>query len=418
MKGISPIKLLAVKEFNEKYLSLFSVSAELSSFEKTLIEHNAELMWLDNFCAEDKKNINQTAIVCNHFLVNGSVKKRQLVTESVLNIANSIIPAFNKCVAVRGMIRELDKNDYDTRIELNLRFYKTIYEALLPIIISPIVYGFSIHNEISDKDFTPRDDGKIRLRVLKKMEKWLISPQNRLSIGLNNHIRNAYAHETYRILDNGKVELLDRDPNNPKNIWGPEIWEYSKLEELCHLLWVNIFGILDGLLIFLINNRKLARNSKWAQPKPLNIKLRRDEFIPTVRKLCNDLSFNFINGNNNTDCNMDLSTLPKGIDQDEGIILKFSDGSSKSFKVPVKYEERLIAKQLFTLLDFIRPFFKKENNFIVTVNSYKRHKIGVLEGNFNSIDEFINGEIILTEIYSQNTLCENNMFVRVQNPIH
>ena len=55
-----------------------------------------------------------------------------------MNTPDNIILELNKCIMVRGKIRKLEMEISDERIEQNLKFYQTIYEALIPLILSPI----------------------------------------------------------------------------------------------------------------------------------------------------------------------------------------------------------------------------------------------------------------------------------------
>jgi hypothetical protein len=138
---------------------------------------------------------------------------------------------------------QVPEDDADTRIKKYLEYYKVMYEGLLPLICAPVVHAFATAKHVKDKAFIPKGDGKVGLNALNKMGKWLIYPENRLAIGLNSHIRNAYAHESYRILDDARLELWDQDPYHPNRSWGPEVWSLDQLAKLCDQLWVNALGI-------------------------------------------------------------------------------------------------------------------------------------------------------------------------------
>ena len=55
-------------------------------------------------------------------------------------------------------------------------------------------------------DFAPRVQIQARPRI---------SP-SRLAVGLNQHVRNAYSHEYYRVLDHGRVSMHDVNPRSGK----------------------------------------------------------------------------------------------------------------------------------------------------------------------------------------------------------
>jgi len=414
----SPIKILSIRTFRKRYGSMLGSRAEISDFEKTLIESNYNLMWLDGFEQSDYEDVKRTAIAANYFLEKGTIVKHRNVVEAVFNIGNSIILELNKCILVRKKIRELETTISDDRIEQNLKFYQTIYEALMPLILSPIVFAFSLHNNIKDKSFVPREDGRIKLDVINKMEKWILAPQNRLARGLNNHIRNAYAHSSYRILDGGNVELIDVNPHKPDQKWGPETWSLVQLEKLTHKLWVNVFGILDGLIIFIMNNRKLARGSNWKEPKPLSVKLRKDEFHLTVEKFCYGLSLTLKDSNNNSGCFLKMETQPKGIDQTEKMVLVYADKSSRNIDIPVVYKEQLILDQVISLLQELSSFFTAEDKFQVIVDDYKKIRVGQLEGEFQDIPKINSTKESTESIFGSNTLGDKKMWVRFEKQLH
>jgi hypothetical protein len=413
----SPIKILSLRTFRKRYGSMLGSRAEISDFEKTLIESNYNLMWLDGFEPSDYEDVKRTAIAANYFLEKGTIVKHRNVVEAVFNISNNIILELNKCIMVRGKIRELEMKIFDERIEQNLKFYQTIYEALMPLILSPIVYAFSLHNNIKDKAFVPRDDGRIKLDVIKKMENWLLAPQNRLARGLNDHVRNAYAHSSYRILDGGNVEIVDVNPYKPNQKWGPEIWSLDQLEKLTHKIWVNVFGILDGLLIFIMNNRKLARGSNWNEPKPLSIKLRKDEFHITVEKYCYELSFTLKESNNNIYCLLKIDTQPKGLDQTEKMVLIYADKSSRKIDIPVVYREQLILNQVISLLKQLQSFFLANDKFQVIVDDYNNVRVGQLKGVFQDILKIDSTKDPTEYKFELNTFGDQKMWVRFEKQL-
>ena len=99
-------------------------------------------------------------------------------------------------------------------------------------------------------------------------------------------------------------------------------------------------------------------------------------------------------------------------------MLQYADGSSKHYKVPVKYEERLIIKQLYSLLDYFSSYFEKEDKFLVNIDNYDKTNIGSVEGYFNKVSEFLEGNILMTDIFDKNTIGEQKMYVRVQKSLH
>ena len=236
-----------------------------------------------------------------------------------------------------------------------------MHEGLLPFICAPVVYAFGIANNIKDKAFSPGSNGKIDLHAISKMNKWLVYSENRLVTGLNSHVRNAYAHNNYRILDDAKVELWDRD-------WGPEIWQLDQLIKLCDQLLVNALGITCALVLYDINNRRIVGDRGWVSPTQAP-RLRRQELNTVIEAIADELGFYLKkvealpNG-----VSITLSTKSKGIDQESELYMGYKSHTDL-FKIPMRYEEKRVIDQLAIMLHRLMPYFETQNEVSINVVS-------------------------------------------------
>lgn len=249
-----------------------------------------------------------------------------------------------------------------------------MYEGLLPFVCAPIIYAFGTAKNIQDKAFTPSINGKINLHTIIKMNKWLVYSENRLTIGLNGHVRNAYAHNNYRILDDAKVEIWDRN-------WGPEIWQLDQLIQLCDQLWVNALGITCALVLYDINNNWTVRARGWLSP----IKaphLRRQELHAAVEAIAGELGFYLekVEASSNG-VSITLSIKPRGIDQ-EGKLYMGYKSHTDLFMIPVWYEEKRVIDQLMMILHQLIPYFEAQNEVSINVLSCDGASLGSLITDF------------------------------------
>lgn len=379
MDDRSPMRILALNQFVQNFGDLVSVRAKTRHLEKSLIEGTYEIIWLDSDSLPKGMDWHKTTRAAFHFLDRGFLIEPQKVSEAFVQVAEYIPLMLNKIFRQRHDV--LDEHYIDIRIEKFLALYKTIYEGLISLLMAPIVYAFSIYKNINDRDFKPRNDGRINLKAINKMEKWLVHPQNRLTIGLNSHIRNAYSHEHYRILDDGKVELWDIDPRNPKKKWGPEIWTISTLETLCNELWLNSLAVVLSHALFSINNNSLIMARGWGNPKKL-FYLRREELNHLIKVVAQENTFNLKKLEiSKLNIRITLRTEFKGIDQEEEIFVGYRDGPPRKYTVQVRYEEIRIVEMFLGFLQIIGP----------SVTEYEK---------ISSIIEDPNGEVIgRAEIY-------------------
>ncbi|MDO8578476.1 MAG: hypothetical protein Q7R50_04780 [Dehalococcoidales bacterium] len=373
----SPIVLLAFPQFQQEFADLLNRNALVTDFSRSLIESIFEnVMWFGR-TDKDYREFVRTARASYHFLIEGSKTKPKEVAQQYSLIIDNIIPSINSCRLALSEAEDVPVNDPDNKIRKYLASYKVMYEGLFCLICAPVIYAFGIAKRVNNKDFTPDSDGKIDLNTLKVMERLIVYSDNRLARGLNNHIRNAYAHENYKILDDAKVKLWDPNPNRPKKSWGPEVWSLEKLIELNDQVWINALGITCALILYDINNRRAATDRGWFTSKRLP-ELRREELNDIVDTIADKLGFYMksltILGNQ---VSITLSPQSKGIDQDSDLYMGNKD-HTRLYKVKMWYEEKRIIDQVTRMLVTLTMYIKVESEISINIVSHEGVPIGSL----------------------------------------
>ncbi|MBI2831231.1 MAG: hypothetical protein HYX79_03135 [Chloroflexi bacterium] len=380
----SPIVLLAFPQFRHEFADLLNSNALVTNFTRSLIESTFEnVMWFGR-TSKDYREFVRTARAAYHFLVEGNKTKPKEIAKQYSLIVDNIIPSINNSGLALSEAKNVSSNDPDNKIRKYLASYKVMYEGLLCLICAPVIYAFGIAKRVKNKDFTPDDNGKIDLNTLKTMEKLIVYSDNRLARGLNSHIRNAYSHENYKVLDDAKVELWDPNPYKPKKSWGPEVWPLEKLIELNDQLWINALGITCSLFLYDINNRRIATDRGWFTSRRLP-ELRREELNDTVDTIADKLGFYMksltILGNQ---VYITLSPQLKGIDQDSELYMG-NKVHTRLYKVKMWYEEKRIIDQLTRMLVTLIPYIKAESEVSINIVSHEGAPIGSLSVDFPNI---------------------------------
>lgn len=383
-KGHSPLTLLALPQFHSSFKDLLSVRVDITDFDRNLIEAIFEMVMWFGRPKHDYDNFEKSARAAYYFLEKGNQVKPKDIAQRFYAVINKVTPAINSAIFAHKEAEQVPKNDTDSRILRYLEYYKVMYEGLIPFICAPIVYAFGISKNIKERVFIPGDDGKVDLEAIKKMERWLVYPENRLAIGLNGHIRNAYAHQNYKLLDNAQVELWDPNPYKPKRSWGPEIWQLDELIKLCDQLWINALGIICALVLYHVNNRQTLQDRGWIPPVQPP-KLRDEELRSAIDKVAGEVGFylksvDSLRGN----ISMTLSIKPKGIDQDSELKLG-SENKVSLFKIPLWYEEKRVIDQIIIMLHQIMLYFEPVTEVSIRVTSLDNTLLGVLTTDFQTI---------------------------------
>jgi hypothetical protein len=415
----SPFRKLALTEFQRQFGDLFSVKAELTDFERSIIEGTYELLWFDRHEKRDSKEWARTLRVAFHFLDKGFLTKPDKVAKSFFTSINHIAPSLNHSFLKKRKAENIKDTELDDKIDGFLSYYKTMYEGLVSVVASPVVYAFAISRKITNPLFEFQSDGRISLAAIAQMEKWLIYPQNRLAIGLNNHIRNAYSHERYRILDGGNVEIWDRNPRTKKT-WGPEVWSLEDLMSICDQLWYNTQAIVCGVALFSINNRRTMIERGWAyieESSPLRV----DELKSTVEHYAAKLSFR-VNEfkKENKKLLLKLSTRFKGVDQEQGIFVGTTP--PRMFKMPVKHVEVRVIEQVLGLLQSLQHLLDDVNYISMSLIDPEKNDLGVVSIDYENISK-IKGPKHTTvdadrSLLAVDTIGDSTMWRRDEYPVH
>ena len=176
-------------------------------------------------------------------------------------------------------------------------------------------------------------------------------PAQQLSIGLNRHLRNASAHQRYRLLDSGRFEFWDVDQRTGERNWGPETWTVEQLEEICEQLWRNCLGLVNGLMVFSIQHRPLIDSSGLLETvSPAKDPVRAEEIRWLATKLANTRGFilrdfSYEPGR----LRVKLRTQPRGVDQDSKMLTS-GGGRVRRYTVRMTYCDCSLFEQAVGLL--------------------------------------------------------------------
>jgi len=380
----SPLSHLALSQFGKSFGDLIKAKTTITLWDDVILKTIFEaIMWFGR-TKQDYVNFERSARAAYYFIKQGNQANPREIARLFYSIVNEIVPAFNDCRQAANEAERVAASDADAKIRKYLDYYKVMYEGIVPYVYAPVCYAFSIAKHITDKDFIPGADGKLNLYAIDKMGKALVYKENRLSIGLNGHIRNAYVHESYKILDGARVELCDINRYRPKKSWGPEIWTLEQLVILCDQLWVNILGVICALVIYDINNRSVAEKHGWVPPMKCAA-LRENEISTTVEYVADEFGFYFKKLDLLPEgVSIVLTAKPKGIDQESKLTLG-GENVVTLIKIPIWYEERRIIDQLVSMLYQLTPYFALQSGVRVSVLSLADKRLGILVTNFRTI---------------------------------
>lgn len=274
----------------------------------------------------------------------------------------------------------------DGRIEAHLRFYQLSYEGVLPALVAPVVVGMGLVAAADPAQFRLDSDGRIRLSALSKIKHYSQFPAQQLSIGLNRHLRNASAHQRYRLLDSGRFEFWDVNQRTGKRSWGPEIWTVEQLEEICEQLWRNCLGVVNGLMVFSIQHRSLIDSSGLLETvRPAKDPVRAEEIRGLATRLANTRGFilrdfSYEPGR----LKLKLRTQPRGVDQDSKILTS-GGGRVRRYTVRMTYCDCSLVEQAVGLLQEIRFHINDDFCFDLKVSRYDAASLGQLVGRTDMI---------------------------------
>jgi hypothetical protein len=343
----NPFEAIAFPELMRQFGDLLSVRAEVGDYEYGLVAAILSEVFLGQLDAAERERFDRTVRAAHYYLDHGALKRVRESCEAYVRVVDAIPDALNDVIRKRG---EAEAMLGDKWIEALLALYKSITEGLLTLLAAPVIVGFThVYGGIKDPAFTPKPDGRVDLKAIELMENWSLVPSNLLKEGLNKHVRNAYAHQRYRILDDGVVEMWDEDRRG-KVTWGPESWRFEAVEALCDRLLATCQAITLALAIFGINYRRLIRDRGY---RPANLPKRVMRFEDIQRLIQMYAAFNSFTvvaiERRGEELHMKLKTQSRGIDQSERIMVGGPAGS-RSYEKPVRYEQSLVGEIALGLL--------------------------------------------------------------------
>src|SRR6266404_1240281 len=195
---LNPIEAIAGPALARQFGDLLGSRAEIFDFEYGLVASMLGNIFLAQVGRQEGERWERNVRAAHYYLDRGALKRTRESCESCVRIADAIPSALNDGMTKRDAA---DKLLGDEWIEALLALYKAITEGLLTLIAAPVIVGFRHVYGAKDSAFVPKPDGRVDLRAIELMEDWSQSPSGLLKEGLNKHIRNAYAHHRYRVLD-------------------------------------------------------------------------------------------------------------------------------------------------------------------------------------------------------------------------
>ena len=336
----NPLEAIAIVELQRQFGDLLSVRAEVGDYEYGMVASILGNLFLGAIDPSERQRFDRTVRAAHHYLDYGALKRTRESCEAYVRVVDAIPEALNDVMRKRD---EAERMLGDKWIETLLALYKSITEGLLTVLAAPVVVGFSHVHGVKDPAFTPKPDGRVDLKAIELMENWLTAPSNLLKEGLNKHVRNAYAHQRYRILDDGLVEMWDETPQG-RLTWGPERWKFEAVEALSDRLLVTCQAITLALAIFGINYRQLITARGWRPPDLPKRPMRFEDLRHLIQLFATYNSFTVASvERHNDELHMRLKTQPRGIDQTEQILLGGPSGA-RGYDKPARYEHTLVAE--------------------------------------------------------------------------
>jgi hypothetical protein len=413
-KFSNPFEAVAGVELQRQFGDLLSVRAKMSDLEYGLVASMLANIFALQLSREDRKRWEQTVRAAHYYLDQGALKRTREICQSYARINDHISGAFNEVFHKRDAI---DKLMGDEWIEALLSLYKTTTEGLLTIIAAPVIVGFRHVYGIKNPAFNPKPDGRADLKAIELMEDWAAAPANLLKEGLNRHVRNAYAHHRYRILDDDVVEMWDETPQG-KLTWGPERFAFSWVQDLCDRLILTCIAITLALAIFGTNYQQLMIDRSWVPSDRVTPPLRFEELRQLVTHYAEYNSFNVESTQKEKEeLVVKLKTRPRGIDQTEKILLGGA-GGARGYDRDVRYEQKLVAEIVLGVLQrTVKPS-----------DGYSTCRVEVRDENNNALGELAISSSALMEVAgpkqndlprdralaSRDTLGDSMMWIRIE----
>ena len=375
----SPVRKLGLNAFVEEYCDLLRGFDGLTIYEHDLIVGTCERVFVGRFEEHQIRSLHTTGRLSARLMRSGASVSLDPVARAFILNSERVPRLLNRASYALDAARAF--TEPDVRIEAHLRFYQLTYEGVLPALAAPVVVGMGLVAASDPAQFRLDSDGRIRLSAVSKIKHYSRFPAQQLSIGLNNHLRNASAHQRYRLLDRGRFEFWDVDQRTGKRNWGSETWTVEQLEEICEQLWRNCLGVVNGLMVFSISHRSVIDSSGLLEKvRPAKDPVRAEEIRGLATRLATIrgfvlLGFSYERGR----LTLKLRTQPRGVDQDSKIMTS-GGGRVRRYTVRLTYCYCSLVEQAVGLLQEIRFHINDDFCFDLKVSRYDSASLGQLVG--------------------------------------
>jgi hypothetical protein len=382
------MRRLAVPEFVKMFSDLWTSTAELTLYEAGLIEGNFEMVWLGHYQSDQIKSIENTARVAHNVMQQGAARHFDPVIKQYLFNIERLHRILNRTWKERA--EALDERVVEKRIMSLLAFYKALYEGLMPVLFAPIIQSMALlSNKKERKKYLIDRDGKASLAQLESIQYEWSSQKKQLGLGLNNHLRNAFAHERFRLIDSGLIDLWDIMPTTGDYSWGPITYSEPMLKEECEALWRNALGIVYGWVIFSVNNRKIIDQGGYFTHMPIaRDPLLADEIKGLAETIFSGRGFKIVSYKfADNQLILGLECHLKGIDQDSEIFVG-PGRSARKFIVKMSHSALPIVEQFLGGIQELRHQMNREIEFAAAFVEWPDTKIGEIRGNTDLLKQF------------------------------
>ncbi len=387
MEMDTPVKKIAILEFIKHFGDLLGIDPRIEQYEFGLISTTYELAFIEGYGRKDFNSMIRTGRVAAKLLEQGAtVDLTKVATAYIIN-TERIPGQLNKAWRLLGAAKEIDK--LDLKSERILTAYKSLYESGVTAILAPIIVGLGLTAKGNQTLYKLDRDGRVKISSLGRIHHYSNYPRKQLSIGLNSHIRNAFSHDRYTLLDNGEVELWDVSPKTGNLSWGPERWSNSQLFDLYADLWRNCLGMIFGISVFSIAFRNIIQQSKLPDSvEPLHDPVREEDINAFLThsgryrgfrvESCSKISDRLVLG---------LRTSPPGVDQDSEIFTGSPTGKSMRYSVSMKYFDEPVIAQAIGLLQELAYQTRTSFDFEISVMDFSGEEIGMISGHSSILSQ-------------------------------
>ena len=360
-----------VADFLREMKGSLSKFGNMHPFDKNLIVGIKHNFYLDMF-SNISHDLKRTAIEVNDLLNKGTWSDTESVVKHFFRSYLRVPSALNSGMKAKSKCETLNIEDTDETIRFAMHYYNSIYENLMPLILSPVIFSHSLVHDLPAKEKSkriPDDDARVSLDTLSEVEGQKREEDKLLSVGLENHLRNSIAHQRYRIQDGLKVEMWDVNSKG-KRSWGPEIRSLANIRNCADQLFCNAHGIVLGMVVFSINNNKIAFERGWLEGIEDSIILRIEELEDSLASQMPIFGFTLIDYRVEKDVlHIGLYLKTKGIDQNTQIFMG-GDGWTRGLIQPVRYNEHKAIEQIHALLYGFKRHFLRYECLLITVTRY------------------------------------------------